>query len=78
MLRLLIYGNENDNGYDKHLRSRTELMMIITWRILKRGSKIAKDDVTAKIEEVRQGENGKRSKVTVVHKPLFYDTREIS
>ena len=30
----------------------------------------------SKIEEVRQGENGKRSKVTVVHKPLFYDTRE--
>ena len=26
LLRLLSYGNENDNGNDKHLRSRTELL----------------------------------------------------
>ena len=25
LANLLSYGNENDNGYDKHLRSQTEL-----------------------------------------------------
>ena len=30
LVRLLSYGNENDDGYDKHLRSRTELLLT-TW-----------------------------------------------
>ena len=28
MHRLLSYGNENDNGYDKHLRSQTDLQTL--------------------------------------------------
>ena len=28
MHRLLSYGNENDNGYDKHLRSQTDLLCL--------------------------------------------------
>ena len=33
-------------------------MMIITWRILKRGSKIAKDDVTARSKKSGKGKMG--------------------
>ena len=52
MPRLLSYGNENDNGYDKHLRSQTDLLITV----LPFGRKIGHKIIVNKIRDRTTGD----------------------